>query len=144
MKKNVGKEENARNLHFFFLTYCFNIHERQKSSFELHLICHLQILSSWCRGKESMSAKNTEFFENKKFTALTFFLKETTKSETSKSSFLYATLKVQISLAQALCQHNKGSKVSNIEISLLPIHSGITLHKDEKEKPEIVFLILKR
>ena len=39
----VGNGENAGNHHFLLFTQCFLHYQGQKSSFQLHLLCHLQI-----------------------------------------------------------------------------------------------------
>ena len=43
----VGKGENAGNQHFLLFPRCFLLYQREKSSFQQHLICHLQMLSIW-------------------------------------------------------------------------------------------------
>ena len=42
-----NKGEYAGNQHFLLSPPCFLPHQRQKSSFVLHLFCHLRIFSMW-------------------------------------------------------------------------------------------------
>ena len=46
-ENDVGKGENAGNQHFLLFPQCFLPYQRQKSSFELLLLCRLQMLSIW-------------------------------------------------------------------------------------------------
>ena len=48
----VGKGEDTGNLHFLLFPDCFQLYQRQKSSFELHLLWWLQMLSILSFGKE--------------------------------------------------------------------------------------------
>ena len=43
----VEKGENAGNQHFLLFPQCFLPHHREKSPFQQHLFCHLQMLSIW-------------------------------------------------------------------------------------------------
>ena len=43
----VGKEENAGNQHFLLFPQCFLPIQKQTLTFELHLLCRLQILLIW-------------------------------------------------------------------------------------------------
>ena len=47
----VGKGENAGNQHFLLFPQRFLLYQRQKSPFELHLFCRLQMLSIWSHPK---------------------------------------------------------------------------------------------
>ena len=43
----MGKGENAGNQHFLLFSQCFLTYQREKSSLEQHVICHLKMLSIW-------------------------------------------------------------------------------------------------
>ena len=45
--ENMGKEENVGNQHFLLYPQCFHANQNQISSFKLHLLCRLQMLSIW-------------------------------------------------------------------------------------------------
>ena len=47
----VGKEENAGNPHFPLFPQCVLLFPTKISIFEIHLFCHLQMLSNWTSPK---------------------------------------------------------------------------------------------
>ena len=49
--KHCGKRRNCLNKQFLLFPQCFLLCQRQKSSFLLHLICRLQMLSIWSGNK---------------------------------------------------------------------------------------------
>ena len=63
-ENTVGKGENAGNQHFLF-PQCFLPYQRQKSSFELHLFCPMQMLSIWSHPKYCCLLKILTLLDNK-------------------------------------------------------------------------------
>ena len=62
----MGKGENYGNQHFLLFPQCFLPYQRDKSTFEQHLNCRLQMLSIWaslkfCRFVESLTSTLTDF-----------------------------------------------------------------------------------
>ena len=45
LENTVGRGGNAGNQHFPLFPPCFLLYQREKSSLQQHLICHLQVLS---------------------------------------------------------------------------------------------------
>ena len=52
VRTHCGKGENAGNQHFLLFPQCFQTYQRQKSSLDLLVLSHLQMLSVLSIGKE--------------------------------------------------------------------------------------------